>query len=56
MSIIKRISAAAGVSRLGGSKAAATEGTVCPHCHRQTQLVPMGGKRVCQFCGKAPSE
>lgn len=56
MSIIKRVTAMVGTSKAGGSKSASQEGLVCPHCHRQTRLVSMGGHRVCQLCGKAPTE
>lgn len=55
MAIMKRIGAQVGLSRPGGSKQA-QDGTICPHCQRQTQLTPRGGKMVCQLCGKAPGD
>ena len=55
MAIMKRFTSAVGTSRPGGGKTA-REGLVCPHCHRQTQLVPCEGKHVCQLCGKAPGD
>lgn len=55
MAILKRFGAQTGASRPGGSKTA-TEGTICPHCSRQTTMVPVGGKFVCQLCGKAPGD
>ena len=56
MAIMKRFGGAAGLSHPGGSKQAQDGGTVCPHCQRQTRLIPQGGKMVCQLCGKAPGE
>ena len=56
MSIVKRIAAPVGVSRQPGSKSAGTEGFICPHCHRQAQLVPLKGTRVCQICHLDPGE
>ena len=55
MAIMKRVGAQVGGSRPGGNKTA-TEGTICPHCSRQTTMVPVGGKFVCQLCGKAPGD
>ena len=54
MPIVKRIGGEIGSSQPGGSKRA-HEGTVCPHCQRQTTLVPKGGIMVCQLCGKSPN-
>lgn len=55
MAIFKRIGAPVGSSNVPGARISTT-GLTCPHCHRQTRLVPMGGKQVCQLCGKAPDE
>lgn len=55
MAVFKRIGAPVGSSVAPGSRVA-TGGLTCPHCYRQTRLVLVAGKDVCQLCGKAPSE
>lgn len=55
MAVFKRLSAPAGSSSVPGARVA-TGGLTCPHCYRQTRLVLVAGREVCQLCGKAPSE
>ena len=52
MAVFKRITAGVGNSHVGGGRTASEGGAVCPHCHSQTRYVPLGGKTVCQLCGK----
>lgn len=55
MAVFKRIGAQVGTSSAPGVRVA-TGGLTCPHCFRQTRLVLVAGKNVCQLCGKAPDE
>ena len=55
MAILKRLQAQVGSSAQGGSKVA-REGTICPHCRRQSTLVPSGDRYVCNLCRKAPGD
>ena len=52
MAIMKRIVAHVGESSGAPGTKTASAPTVCPHCHRLTQLVDAGGRKVCGICGK----
>lgn len=51
MAVMKRVVAHIGESSNGGTKTASAP-TVCPHCHRLTQIVESLGRMVCGICGK----